>query len=677
MSDNSMQNNTAASSSSLNSLKTGKGKHKPQSTMVSVVEEQSNDDDMIHILPLAPSSNKVTANCTSENENNHEEVADKVEKPEKVQETNSVKLLPSVNEEGKKHSLKLEKKSVEQLSNGLASKTDLKLKKTTNPSISSLRAMSIQGNYPTTSSASTTMTKASTRAEYFAAKLHDAIKNDTKNQNDTVETFVYDTATNATTPPTEQENEPTITTTKTENNDPASSSKNTFTSNEDSPSSNQTYDDYFDVKSRSSTGSRKFSRKKPSKIFSDKHSLPELRPSKNEKQNKCDSERLEKSENDTKSVNQLRQITSRLFDNKLLQQRRQSEIDNEFADDSFEEDLDFYESSLSNITSNHDNYISNLNYRKQMIQRNNSNNMNNYDSHDLEYGDEATDYFASHYDTANNGHGYKHNTNTSYLNRQSINGTNFPDYGSIDYDKRKWRRTMYHNSPHDFTSLRAQRLKQIRSFCYSMSLIVLLLFIGFVCGFILATNKELQGLKVVETHNTLVSQEELVFDMVFSAFDPGLMPIKIDTVQLDVFAKTQYIYHTFDGDEHAQSSYDTVLLGSVDTLEIPLYFQGGFLNRKRDTSETQIKIVNPCSFDNPNDDDNDGNKNSTTINDIIVENAMKPIVFTPDPRWLNISRHPFDLIVRGAMMYKLPFSSQNHTVSISYTSYIDPTDEFI
>ncbi|TID29512.1 hypothetical protein CANINC_001907 [Pichia inconspicua] len=677
MSEKLISNSVNNSSSSLASLKGGKGKHKPQSTMISVIEEQSNDDDMIHILPIAPSANRTIAQTSLDNESRNEEIVDKAEISEKVQDSSSVKMLPSVTEEVKIQNAKLEKKSVEHLSNGLASKNDLKLKKTTNPSISSLRAMSIQGTYPTTSSASTTMTKASTRAEFFAAKLHDAIKNDTKNQNDTIETFVYDTSSNAAAALNEHDSDITATDTKTNSNDTHASPKNTTISSNDSPSSNQAYDDYFDVKSKSSIVSRKQNRKKPSKVFSDKYSHTELKPSRSEKHIKCDFERSDKPEMDTKSVNQLRQITSRLFDNKILQQRRQSEIDNELVDDSFEEDLDFYESSLSNFVPNNDNYISNSNYRKQLNQK--TINLQNSDSHDIEYGNEANEYLASNLHVTNTNQGYKQNLNASYLNKQAMNGSlNFPDYGSIDFDKRKSKRSMYHNSPHDFTSVRAQRLKQIRSFCYSMSLIVLLLFIGFVCGFILATNKELQGLKVVEVHNTLVSQEELVFDMVFSAFDPGLMSIKIDTVQLDVFAKTQYIYHTIENLEHTESSYDTVLLGSIYVLEIPLYFEGGFLNRKRDTSETQIRIINPCSLDSPNDDhDKRRNHNNTIISGVNAERIMKPILLTPDPRWLNISRHPFDLIVRGAMMYKLPFSGQNHTVSVSYTGYIDPTDDSI
>jgi hypothetical protein len=698
---------------------------KPPSTMVSVVEEQSNDDTMMHILPLGPAFSRdlVTSNLTSTSDLVSTQPAlhrEDIEKAEQSQDFGQ-KNLSVVSEEMKNPNLKLEKKSIDQItlnatgsntvSNTLSNINEIKLKKTTNPSISSLRAMSMQpNNYPTVSSASTTLTKGSTRAEYFAAKLHDAIKNDIKNNNDTVETFVYDTTT-TTTPPADQNQESIDNFTKALKDSDKNKlitpvgSELLYTSNgneqnndkeklqnimvgDDTSTFNRTLEDDFDIKSHFSLGSKKQGRRKASK-----HSHHPL----------SNESHPPKREDDKASMNQLRQITSRLFDNKQVQQRRYSSIDNDFAnDDSYEDGVDYYEPSFPDNF----NYNSNLNpnnFIKSNDHLHNAISHNPFDfvihPHDVEYGDELSSYFSSNYNSNNNNIAHHQQPNNmNYLNKQPIHGNmlNSQDYGSIGGDKKKmlWKRSKYYNSPHDFTSSRAQRLRQFKNFCYSISLIMFLLFIGFISGFILATNKELQGIKITEVSNTLVSQEELVFDMKLSAFNPGLMPITIDLVQLDIFAKTQYIYL-----ENTKSSYETVLLGSIDRLEIPLYFQGGFLNRKRDTSETQIKILNPCSYDDNDGDDGDDdgkdiddtkdeyamdNFDSSNINDIvtngnIIKSLKKSTIpkHTSDPRWLNISRHPFDLIIRGAMLYKLPLSSQNHTISISYTTYIDPGYDFL
>lgn len=680
------------------------------STMVGVVEVQKNDSNMVHILPLGPSTSKeaVTANLASSSntefnsDSRQKDELNRIDQTATDTSTLTSKNLPTLSEEPSKNPLKsdkmdlLQKKSsIEPInpnlinSNTLSNINDLKLKKTTNPSMSSLRAMSLQGNYPTVSSASTTLTKGSTRAEYFAAKLHDAIKSDPKIQNETVETFVYDTTTK--TPSVDQALDHLDAVVKTSAKDtdkyksvnsvdPETTAQTIQDQNRykeklqnvfnpsDSPVSYKTLDDNFDANSRSSAGSRKHSRKRSLKSSQTQVDQPNLQP-------------FTKIDNgDNKSVNQLRQITSRLFDSKVVQPRRYSGIDSEFNnDDSFEGDLDYYEPSISNPTLNPGNASSvNYNYTNKNNNHRNSNGNNPFDYiiNESDYEDELSSYFCPN--TNSSMHKSKNN-NLSYLNKQQIHGNILavPDYGSIHGDNKKLfrKRNDIYNSPHDFTSVRAQRLKQIRSFCYSVSAIFLLLFLGFISGFILATNKELQNLKVLEIRNTIISQEELVFDMLFSAFNPGLMPITIDMVQLDVFAKTNSL-----STDATSKSYETVLLGAVESLDVPLYFQGGFLNRQKDVSKSEIKILNPCSYENNDDGDNDDgdddpqNKKERVDPDKygLTELSLRPISHTPDPRWLNISRNPFDLIVRGAMMYKLPLSSQNHTVSISYTTYIDP-----
>lgn len=663
---------------------------KPPSTMTSVVEEQITDKKGIHLPPVTDRETLLSPDIAGHTQCQNE-IKPSTEDIKGLEQTNQpahMKAQPKLTEELMNNS-KLEKKSIDQLGAN-------HLKKATNPSISSLRALS-QPNYPTTSSTSTTVTKGSSRAEFFAAKLHDAIKHDVKNNNGTVETFVYD-ANSVTTPNTEQQlqdgNEMLHSLNRdSERHKPSNINSNEYLHNHstdqidtdnvkerlqsvfatpESPTSTKFTEENFDMKSASSIGSRKHSRRRSNNRQGDHIQA----------MSKYDSD-------DRKSVNQLRQITSRLFDNKPVQPRRYSNLEGDFNDDSFEDDLE-YEPSLS-FMGNNDHYSNiykeNQQLQQQQLQKHQQRPQAQYTNNNpygLSMNEGNADYddvlSNDYFDFANNDNSY----NSNYCQKQNIigNGINFPDYGSVGDKKRIWRRNEHHNSPHDFTSNRVQRLKQIRNFCYSLSLIIMLVSIGFVSGFILATNKELQNFKVLEVSNAIVSQEELVFDILISAFNPGLMSVTVDSAQLDIFAKTRYVKS-----DNSKTNYETILLGTIESLEIPLYFQGGFLNRKRDRSDTQIKIKNPCSYDHDFDDDKeeqvktfdefDNKKYQDLGHGRPGPMNLLPISHSPDPRWLNISRHPFDLLIRGAMMYKLPLSSQNHTVSISYTSYIDPGDDFI
>lgn len=458
---------------------------------------------------------------------------------------------------------------------------DLKLKKPT-PSTINLRDVAPKG---------------STRAEFFAAKLHDAIKDD---EADGDETFVYDTTNNGTI--NNEEVEFSIRNKDKDKDKDKEDLTIPVMSNEQN-NLQEIQSDTFDVYSRTSLNSKGVTTTSLRKASKDSASASASTA--------FDANHpISKAESCKDEVNRLRQITSRLFDLKGVQPRR-------YSDDEDFEDVGPATNIIYSIDEN--------------------------DS----FEDQLSDYFK---------------TRQNY----AIQPDKYTDYGSIPelqnhlHKNSKLRKRLgIYNSPHDFTSLRIRRLKQLRNFCYIIMGIIFLISLGFISGFILATNKELQNVDVVSIQDIIVSQEELIFDLVFEAFNPGLLEISIENVQLDIFAKSEWVDPTFDSSLHIDnknSGIDTILLGAIDHLEMPLIFEGGFLSRHIDSSLTEIKIVNPCSFD-------DFNK---TVG-----------ILKPDEKWLNISRNPFDLIVRGAMIYKLPLSLQNHTVSVNYSHRISNTDTIL
>lgn len=533
--------------------------------------------------------------------------------------------------------------------------SDPKLKKATNPSIASLRGIS-ELSTPTG-----TVSKGSSRAEFFAAKLHHAINDDSKKRDDTNEAFVYDTS-NTGPKPTEPEldfgagpvngsvNMKLVKDDKSTIADTHSvvtpSEYNTV--GHGSPYFNKyTIDDTFDLISKSSMNSRPFQRKLSKESAIDDTLQPSY---------KDDASTVNGQNNQN---NQLRQITSRLFDSKGVQPRRYSGIENDVSlGDSFDDDFDYYESNMLNPQTQAPAHT-------HPLHQETNGNIYSIDENDSDFEDQLSHYFRMNSPRTQDVMRHSSNGNTNAYHQ-------FNDYGSVTNEaklKQKKKRTAdNYLSPHDFTSVRLKRIRQVRSFFYTAIGIISLLFTGFILGFILATNKELQQLEVVDVTDVLVSQEAFIFDMVFDAFNPGLMPINIRDVQLDIFAKTMYVDD--GGDEFLNNAdkkkdkgnkskkYDTVLLGSIEHLELPLSFNGGFLTRQHDISITEMKILNPCARDDDDDDDDDRKESMG--------------VLEPSSKWLNISRNPFELIVRGAMVYHLPLSPSNHTVSVSYTTHIEP-----
>lgn len=201
-------------------------------------------------------------------------------------------------------------------------------------------------------------------------------------------------------------------------------------------------------------------------------------------------------------------------------------------------------------------------------------------------------------------------------------------YGSLD-DRPKT------TSPHDYVPKGSRTLRQLRAAGIIFLLIFLLFFTGFSVGFLLATTKELQNFRINQVKDVIVSQEELVFNMVVEGFNPGFLNIEVTGVDLDFFAKTQYLEDT---------GGETVLLSNMHELPAPLVFHGGFFTRQRDFVSCEVKVVDPCSVGN---------------------NSRHEL-------WNNISTYPFDLLVRGSFSYQMPLSGGVRAIPVAHLTQIEP-----
>ncbi|KAL6948705.1 hypothetical protein ACO0QE_001178 [Hanseniaspora vineae] len=187
-------------------------------------------------------------------------------------------------------------------------------------------------------------------------------------------------------------------------------------------------------------------------------------------------------------------------------------------------------------------------------------------------------------------------------------------------------------SPHNYKKRvrKSSIWYKFRNFVYFAFIITSLLVLGFICGFFLASNKDLQSFDLSKIDNILSTNDELLFDIVAVALNAGLFTISISDVELDIFAESKYTASTPDEDDddngessnissqsftswetanalsksmdnHKKSLYDdadsepweTILLGTVYNLEEPLEFRGTFFKRDFDISGSSVKLRNP------------------------------------------------------------------------------------
>ncbi|SCU88456.1 LADA_0E10264g1_1 [Lachancea dasiensis] len=213
-------------------------------------------------------------------------------------------------------------------------------------------------------------------------------------------------------------------------------------------------------------------------------------------------------------------------------------------------------------------------------------------------------------------------------------------------------------SPHNFYTTKTTWVR-FRNFIYFAFVVSFLLTLGFISGFLLATNKELHDLELSKLTSILVSTDELVFDVIATAFNPGFFTVEIQKVELDIFAKTSHL--GMEGDPSG-TPYQTILLGTVQNMETSLQFQGGFFRRNYDLSRASVKLIKPGSGENSDRQDTSG-----TWSQLEVENGPE--------KWRQLIRYEFDLIVRGNMYYKMAFLNSEKSIGVQCTTTVDPDGE--
>ncbi|CCE63609.1 hypothetical protein TPHA_0F01240 [Tetrapisispora phaffii CBS 4417] len=214
------------------------------------------------------------------------------------------------------------------------------------------------------------------------------------------------------------------------------------------------------------------------------------------------------------------------------------------------------------------------------------------------------------------------------------------------------------NSPHNFVTKKSSWSKIKYCVYFSLS-VVFLVTIGFILGFLLATNKELQGLNVVFIDNIISSTSILLFDLTCGAYNPGFFTINVQDADIDIFAKSIYVTENDYNFKRKNKVLETVLLGTISSLESPLEFRGEFFRRRYDVSSSSVKLLNPGKNKVASDPNGD--------NAINIESDVE--------KWKQLIKHDYELLIKGSLKYRVPFFNTERSVSIQQSIEVHPDDK--
>ncbi|KAI9788910.1 MAG: hypothetical protein M1816_006475 [Peltula sp. TS41687] len=229
--------------------------------------------------------------------------------------------------------------------------------------------------------------------------------------------------------------------------------------------------------------------------------------------------------------------------------------------------------------------------------------------------------------------------------------------------------------------------------------IIILSVIAGALAFFLATTKPLRDVRVDEIQNVLASKQEIMLDLLVEAINPNVVAVTIWDMDVNVFAKSRHVAdeglrkdkeprtnrqrerpevsttesqrpntsrsrhstsQDSDADCRARDGVDegtdpmpdpaedshTMLLGRIFQFDSPPTFDGSPLAHQASSAIGEVRLAQP------------GNKTE--------EGGTA--------RWESVIQHPFELIVRGVLKYKLPLSNRVRTAPIGASVLVHPEE---
>lgn len=198
-------------------------------------------------------------------------------------------------------------------------------------------------------------------------------------------------------------------------------------------------------------------------------------------------------------------------------------------------------------------------------------------------------------------------------------------------------------------------------------------------GFVFQTSRSLENVTLTNITNIVVSEQELVMDLLLKAGNPNILPVVAgDHLTIDVFARSDHFNDllrpktkrvgkkraipfwppSWDKDSEDKEGEDepkpkvtpnvtegtSLLLGTITNLEAPLTFPPTtFKKIPFTTQKGQMKLVAPAA-------------NATDGHE----------------KWKKCIMFPFELILRGTMKYRAPIGGRERAVALEWRGTVDP-----
>lgn len=378
----------------------------------------------------------------------------------------------------------------------------------------------------------------------------------------------------------------------------------------------------------------------------------------------------------------LRSTTSKLFDKNGAQPRRYLTIPDDFDIEDFDDELIYYDNHNIRFPHHglHATELSLLlpgptklpHYRLLNLSLGNKRRGKNKRYQLVGYGKDDYGYYDEFYDYGGENNQYGQVGYAAPGPSSPFTGQT-PAFGSPRFQGPSQNRLLPSNTHFmlprkvSSSSMTPNRLRVFKNVIYLAISIVVILLVGFALGFLLASTKELTDVAILSVDNTLISQDELVFSMVVGALNPSWFTVEVQDVELDIFAKSGYL------GEPGTSSVETVLLGTVIELELPVVFEGSFFAREPAHQRGEIKLLAPGkNLTSGGVSSKQSERTGLRLRQRNPDLMALELDSDNSDKWNIILKHPFDLVIRGVLKYTLPLSGSQKSVVVSKVSFVDP-----
>ena len=264
-----------------------------------------------------------------------------------------------------------------------------------------------------------------------------------------------------------------------------------------------------------------------------------------------------------------------------------------------------------------------------------------------------------------------------------------------------------------------------------IAVVTIIMVITGTVGFMFATSKPLEDVKVVNMTDVLVSQQEIMLDLVVQAMNPNMIGVTVQNMDVNLFAKSAWVRDDKDkspsdgdpekgGDKKKPGdkalSTDTpaqteqfLLLDSINSeISNPRPPSSGSTKHHQekvalaglgDWFPGGRKGVDEGTDPDPNLPDQE-DKQTMLLGRILTFDSALNFDASPLQHYLTISQgsvrlarpgnktekggterwervvlHPFELIVRGVLKYQTPLSGRWRTASIGASVMVNPADD--